>query len=723
MTPPDPQAAYLRADGTSVLLVPSADGVPTLLHWGADLGGLTAEDVTAYAGLRRPGVPMSALDAPRHLSVLPATVEGWTGTPAVEVHRPGAPAGAWAPRFRDWDWSLEPGQRGGGAVRLASTDLEAGLSVVWELELSEEGVVRARSRVRAAGEGEVGVAALRTVLPVPASAEELLDLTGRWCRERVPQRHRWHQGTWLRQGRHGRTGHDASLLMVAGTPGFGFRSGRVWGVHVAWSGDHQTYAERTPEGEALLGGGELLAPGEVVLAPGEEYAAPWLVAAWSEEGLDGLSDRLHPWVRRRSPRSRRPRPVVVNTWEATYFDHDLGRLTALADAAAEVGAERFVLDDGWFSGRRSDRAGLGDWVVDREVWPDGLHPLVDHVTGLGLEFGLWVEPEMVNEDSDLARRHPDWLLRGRSGLPDTWRHQQVLDLQHPDAWAHVRDALLALVHEYDIAYLKWDHNRDLLDVAHAGRPAVHGQTLALYRLLDELRAAAPALEIESCASGGGRVDLAILERTDRVWASDTLDPLLRTPVQRWTTLLVPPELVGSHIGGPVAHTTGRTARLSLRGAVALLGHFGIEWDLSSLGPEDRAAVAAWVALHKELRPLVAEGRVVRPDHPDPAVAVTGVVAPDRSEAAVVVAVLDATRTQAPELVHLAGLDPERRYQLWVAAPTSDQHVLDLGLVSSWTGGGPGRPVVVSGAVLGEAGVRLPVTAPESAYVLRLRAVD
>jgi len=695
-----------------------------MLHWGADLGELSAADITGYADLRRPGVPMSALDAPRHLSVLPANVEGYTGTPAIEVHRAGMPgpgdvrAGAWAPRFRDWDWSAETSPGRGGTVCLTSTDAEAAVSVAWELELSKEGVVRARARLRNTGAGDLWVSALRTVLPVPAYADELLDLTGRWCRERVPQRHDWQQGTWLRQGRHGRTGHDASLLMVAGTPGFSFRRGRVWGVHVAWSGDHQTYAERTPEGEALLGGGELLANGEVVLAPEEEYAAPWLVAAWSDAGLDGLSDRLHPWLRRRSPRSRRPRPVVVNTWEATYFDHRLEQLTALADAAAEVGAERFVLDDGWFAGRRNDRAGLGDWIVDPDVWPDGLHPLVDHVRGLGLEFGLWVEPEMVNEDSELARQHPDWLLRGRSGLPDTWRFQQLLDLQHPDAYAHVRDALVGLVEEYDIAYLKWDHNRDLIDVAHAGRPAVHGQTLALYRLLDDLREAQPSLEIESCASGGARVDLGILDRTDRVWASDTLDPLLRAPIQRWTSLLVPPELVGSHIGGPVAHTTGRSARVSLRAAVALLGHFGIEWNLSSLGPDDRAGVAAWVALHKELRPLIAEGRTVRPDHPDPAVQVTGVVAPDRGEAAFVVAVLDATRTQAPELVRLAGLDPRRRYELWSVDPTSDRHSLDLG--TSWTSDGP---VIITGAVLMEAGVRLPTTSPESAYVLRLRAVD
>ena len=198
---------------------------------------------------------------------------------------------------------------------------------------------------------------------------------------------------------------------------------------------------------------------------------------------------------------------------------------------------------------------------------------------LGLDFGLWVEPEMVNDDSDLARAHPDWVLRGRSAPAPLWRHQQVLDLQHPDAYAHVRDALLALLAEYDIAFLKWDHNRDLVDVAHAGRPAVHGQTLAFYRLLDELREAHPDLEIESCASGGGRIDLEVLTRTDRVWPSDTIDAVERQRIQRWTSLLVPPEMLGAHLGGPVAHTTGRTHSTGFRAATALLGHLGIEWDL------------------------------------------------------------------------------------------------------------------------------------------------
>ena len=287
----------------------------------------------------------------------------------------------------------------------------------------------------------------------------------------------------------------------------------------------------------------------------------------------------------------------------------------------------------------------------------------------------------------------------------------------PGAYAHVRDALLALLDEYPIAYLKWDHNRDLVDVAHHGRPAVRGQTLAFYRLLDELRAAHPEVEIETCATGGGRIDLEVLRRTDRVWPSDTIDAVERQRIQRWTSLLVPPEMLGSHLGGPVAHTTGRTQRLELRAATALLGHFGIEWDVGGLDDSRRAEVAAWVGLHKELRPLLASGRMVRGDHPDPGLVVSGVVAADRAEAWYVLATVDSLVTQSAGQVVLPGLDPARTYRVRARTPAGERHVMDLG--ESWL---HGDGIEVPGSVLGALGVRLPVMAPESAHVLHVSAV-
>jgi len=717
-----PQFCHHRAAGVSLVValvdqpptrrgedVEPVDPVPTVLHWGADLGRLEEADVLAMVEARRDWAPHSALDLPTWLGVVPDQARGFTGTPALQVQR-SEPGGAWAPRLVDWSMETE-----GSRTVLRGQDPEAGLRSATTLELTEEGLLLAATEVTNTGATPLAVQAVRTVLPVGSEAVELLDLTGRWTRERTPQRRPFQQGTWQRASRHGRTGHSSTLVMVAGARGFDFRSGTVWGVHLGWSGDQVHYAERTPEGDAVLGTHELLGAGEVVLDPGDGYRSPTTYASWSGEGMDGMSARYHRWRRRTSPGARSPRPVVVNTWEAVYFDHDLAKLTALADAAAEVGAERFVLDDGWFRGRRDDRAGLGDWTVDPDVWPQGLHPLVDHVHGLGLEFGLWVEPEMVNLDSDLAREHPDWVLRGRGSLPPEWRFQQVLDLQHPEAYAHVRDALLALLGEYDIAFLKWDHNRDLIDGGHRGRPAVHGQTLALYRLLDELRAAHPAVEIETCASGGGRIDLGILARTDRIWASDTIDALERQRIQRWTTLLVPPEIMGAHVGGPTSHTTGRTQHLDFRAATALLGHFGIEWDLTRATPQERADLAAWVTVHKQVRGLVATGRYVRGEHPDPSVLVTGVVAEDASEAVYVVAALDSSLTRSPLPVALPGLDPARRYRLEPLGPRGTGQLP----APDWSWVREGH-LELPGTVLA-AGVRVPRMQPESAWVLHVRA--
>jgi alpha-galactosidase len=412
--------------------------------------------------------------------------------------------------------------------------------------------------------------------------------------------------------------------------------------------------------------------------------------------------------------------VVANTWEAVYFDHDLDRLTRLAEASAEVGAERFVLDDGWFRRRRDDRKGLGDWYVDEDLWPAGLHPLVDHVKRLGMDFGLWVEPEMVNPDSDLARAHPDWILAMGDRQPLLSRNQLVLDVAHPDAWQYLFARIDALVKDYGIAFLKWDHNRDLIDAGRqpAGRAGVHEQTLATYRLMDELRRANPGLEIESCSSGGARVDLGVLERTDRVWASDCIDALERQSIQRWTALLLPPELIGSHVGSGRAHTTGRRHDLSFRAATALFGHFGIEWDLTRADDTQRAELAEWVALYKRLRPLLHSGRVVRSDHPDAGTWIHGVVAHDRSRAVFAVVAMAAGDRFPRGPITLPGLDPHRRYLVEPLAP-GHQPGTQENVPTPWLGRGA---ITLSGASLDHVGVQLPSMHPEQALLLEITEV-
>ncbi|MEO7268638.1 MAG: alpha-galactosidase [Knoellia sp.] len=711
----------LRGGGAALALAQIGDELPHVVHWGSDLPDAALTDLELLTG---PPVGNNQLDTVWQLSVLPTSGQGWLGTPAYAAHRAG---GSSAPR---WVATLAATHDAGAmTAEVRATADNIGVEAVIRFRLDEHGVLAVGSEVTNTSDDEplLDVAALRTLMPLPARAHEVLDLTGRWCRERSPQRRPLTDGTLLRTGRRGRTGHDATLLMVAGTPEFAFRSGEVWAVHVAWSGNHTHLVERLPEGAgshaAVIGGGEALDPGEVRLGPGETYAAPPVVFVHSTEGLDGLTRSLVRHQRSRDGYRTTPRPLVLNTWEAVYFETDLDHLLRLADVGASVGVERFVLDDGWFGGRRDDARGLGDWHVSPEVWPEGLRPLVEHVKALDMEFGLWFEPEMVNLDSDVVRAHPDWVLGPVAGRPLASRQQHVLDLANPEAFDHILTSMSSLVDEYGIDFVKWDHNRDLHEGVHSDatgndQPAIHAQTQAAYRLLDELRRRHPDLEIESCASGGGRVDLGALARTDRVWTSDCNDALERVDIQRWTGLLVPPERMGTHVGPPRAHTTRRNLDLSLRTVVALGGHAGLEWDLTTCSPEELAALREWAALYRELRELLHRGDAVRSDHADDSLVVDGVVAPDRSAAVFRVVSVTTAKGVSPGVVPLSGLDPARSYLVRVRHEAGLPETVQVAPPAWWDDAVAGG-IVVSGAALVEVGLALPILAPAQGFLLHL----
>jgi alpha-galactosidase len=508
---------------------------------------------------------------------------------------------------------------------------------------------------------------------------------------------------------------------VAGTPGFGFDTGRVVAVAVAHSGNSVLGVQRSGDEPAALLGGELLLPGEISLAPGEAYETPWVFVVAADDGLDSVAAALHAWQRTLPAHPDRS-PVTLNVWEAVYFDHDAAKLRALVDRAAGIGVERFVLDDGWFRGRRDDRAGLGDWYVDEEVWPDGLAPFIEYVHAAGMQFGLWFEPEMVNPDSDLFRAHPDWALATGGRRPKLQRNQLVLDLTNPDAWQYVHDRLDALLGELAVDYVKWDHNRSLLEAGsprRAGAPAVHAQTAAFYRLLDALRARHPAVAFESCASGGGRIDLGVLERVQRVWTSDLTDALGRQRIQRWTVQLVAPEYLGAHVSAPTAHQTGRTFSLDFRAATALFGAFGIEWDLTAAGEDDLARLASWVELHKQWRTVLHTGRVVRVDTEDPAVWWHGVVAADRQTGLFAHVQLDESAHNRGVVLRLPGLDPQLRYRCRWVGPVDGERVSGAPPVDP---AGPAGDRVVSGASLAEVGVWVPRRRPEQVLLFAVEAV-
>ncbi|WP_250302795.1 alpha-galactosidase [Streptomyces sp. A 4/2] len=723
MTRTTPRTVRLRAAGVS-LVVELCAPVPRILHWGEDLGELTDEDCAAL-GLTADGAALiNALDAPRQFTVWPTEADGWSGTPAHQGHLAGT---ATAPKPH-----LVGAEERDGELVIRLAEDTAGLDLTLSYRLDPSGLLAVRTEVArrtdAADPAPYDLSGVTTLLPLPRRAEEILDFTGKWCRERSPQRRPLGHGSHVRELRRGRTGQDSPYLLTVGVPGFGFRRGEVWGLHIGWSGNQRWLAEQLPEGAgvhaSVLGGGELLAPGEIRLAPGESYTSPLCWFGWSDAGLDGLADRFHTLLRARPTHPSTPRPLTLNSWEAVYFDHRPERLLALADAAADIGVERFVLDDGWFTGRRDDTAGLGDWTVDRTRWPDGLTPLADRVHAHGMEFGLWVEPEMVNPDSDLARAHPEWILAPTAGLGPASRHQYPLDIAHPDAWKYLLESLDAIVTEYSVDYLKWDYNRDLHEAVRRtadGRdqPGVHARTEALYRLLDALRSRHPALEIESCSSGGARIDLGVLGRTDRVWASDCNDPVERQAIQRWTGQLLPPELIGSHVGETRSHTTGRLTDSSFRLLTALFAHAGIERDVTDCPPAERAVLREWAALYKELRPLLHTGRVVRADLSGDAALLHGVVAQDASAALYCWARLVTSPEGQSGRIALPGLDRTRRYRVRIRTEAGLPSFRE-GLGPAWVTAALEGWVALPGSVLSGAGVPMPALDPGQALLIEVR---
>jgi alpha-galactosidase len=714
---PATELVTLRRDGVGFVVAIPATGLPQVLHWGADLGDLDADGLAALDVATTRQTRPGTLDAAWRLSLLPQEADGWSGRPGLLLARDGRPV---FPR-----WTVTAVERPDGAsLRITAADAVATLTLSTDLTLGEGGLVELAHTLtnRAdAASATLEVVQVEATMPVPKAADHLTSFGGRWSREKIPTTMPMPSGSWLRETRRGRAGHDSPWVTLASTGAPRNRSGELWAVHLGWSADGRHRVDRASEHVTLLGAGELLRPHEVHIAPGESYTTPTTYFAWSDAGLDGISARFHTWMRARPQHPRSPRPLVLNTWEAVYFDHDPARVAALARRAAAVGVERFVLDDGWFMGRRSDDAGLGDWEVDPAVWPDGLEPLASSVHDLGMQLGLWFEPEMISLDSDVARAHPDWLLANPASIPApdglSFRTQYVIDLANPDAFEHVRGQMSALVGRLGLDFIKWDHNRDLVEPVHEGRPGTHEQTLAAYRLMDVLKAAHPGLEIESCSSGGGRTDLGILAHTDRVWASDNNDPVDRIDVHRWTELVLPPELIGSHIGPSPSHLTHRATDLSFRAAVALQGHAGLEWDLLACSDEERETVSAYAALYRELRELLHTGTVVHADVADPVLRARGVVAPDRSAALWTVAAIANPAETLAERLRLPGLDPARRYAVRVRD--------DVGLprwawiTPAWLGK---DPVVVSGRVLAEVGLQLPTLCAAQALILHLEAV-
>ena len=693
-------SAVITQAGVS-LVIDFSDGTPHILHWG--------KEVTANSDeLRKAQIEPTAhaeLDAHQFHGVWRENSRGNTSRPALLGHRLGED---FSQKF-----SLVSVQQSETAISTVSQDLKAGLEVSISFEFVGSGVLEVKQSVKNLGSQEFILDSLEVVMPLPDRAAQSMDFSGRWIKERQPQRRPIQSGYWVREVREGRTSHDYTILQLAMTEAADYQLGEVWSLGLGFSGNSRHAIEQAQSGRKFISAGELLLPGEIVLQAGETHHAPSVYAIYSSAGIDGISDRSYSWLRARSQHPRSPRPMTLNVWEAVYFDHNFDKLSELADVAKEIGVERFVLDDGWFGARRNDRAGLGDWQVSPAVWPEGLGKLIKKVKDCGMQFGLWFEGEMVNPDSDVYREHPDWILKAHDRIPLPGRNQLVLDLTNPAAYQYVLESVDKILSENEIDYIKWDHNRFLLDPASSGRPAAHKQTLAIYQLFRELKQRHPKLEIESCASGGGRIDLGMAQIVDRFWTSDCNDALERQYIQRYTQIAIPPEMLGSHIGPTESHTTGRVHSLSFRAITALFGHAGLEWDITQTSNDERQLLKSFIDYYKQNRALIHSGKMTRAEI-DSSTFVHGVVAKDQSEAVFAYVTLMSASASRPNSILLPGLSPRKTYRVRAVFPAGEPTYLQRTQVQ-WLEG-----VELSGEALATVGLRPPVLFPENAVLIEVK---
>ena len=629
----------LRAGDAECVLVNSNGSSVNMAHLGGWLGDELPRD-----GFNR-AVTGNLIDTTLQSPLLPDPASGWTGSPGWRY----GPAPS-----RPWRASVE---RSSDDVVVVDHHHDDGYQVRFRIQAISDGLFAFNLVGRYPTDGESGRIALG--IPLPAIAAEALAFSGRWAGEMAVDRVSL-SGGLARGSRAGsRTAHDAFPALVVGSSAFGADTGEVIGIHLGWSGNYELTVEPDRDGTFRIAFD--LDPRELAQQDDGSFESPTLYAGWSDKGLNGLRVKFQDGVRalRRSSGAATQAKVQLNTWEGVYFDHSEARLKEMAGVAASLGFERFVLDDGWFGRRANDTKGLGDWTPRPEVYPDGLGSLIDHVQAQGLEFGLWFEPEMVNVDSELYEQHPDWIL-GQADQP-LGRNQYGLDLCNAACFEHFESTLTDILADERIASVKWDMNRDLPQAT--GRPLAP----AAARLIKSVRESRRGLEIEACASGGGRTDLSALGWCNRVWLSDAHDPDIRTPMMAAYSLFAPPEVMGCHIGPEASHQTGRRWSIHTRASMSVLASMGMELDPLSLSEEEARIVADYIALHRKHRLWLHQGHMLELDYPDPALTVLGVFSAERDRALLFVL----QRSPRSHNVPVALRIPHLQGTIRVTAPVTD----------------------------------------------------
>ena len=658
------------------------------LHWGPAIGLADAEELAA-----RPLPVGSSFESP---------LDGREEYPVEGGPRFARPAlSVRTPERRGTEWVFERYDTEGDELRLRFRD--TGLAITLHYRMRGDVVERWTSLGNDGGEALELLRADSAVWTLPErEGWRLSQLHGRWAAESRLVRSDLTYGEKVIGSRRGHTGHQ-HLPWVALDLDATEERGEVYGCALGWSGSWRIAVAQLPDARVQIGGGAGYDDsGLLLLAPGESFTTPVFAGLWSDAGFGGASRTWHAYQRTHViPDADQDRPVLYNSWEATQFDISEEQQETLARRAAAVGVELFVVDDGWFGKRTSDRAGLGDWTPNPDRFPAGLKPLADRVHALGMQFGIWVEPEMVNADSDLYRAHPDWVQYQEGRKRTEFRNQLVLNLAREDVQEYLWEQLDGLLSSAPIDYVKWDFNRCFTD---AGWPGdAYPQRLwvdhvrALYALFDRLRAAHPGVAFESCSGGGGRIDLGIMSRTDQVWTSDNTDPLDRLAIQHGFSQIHPARVMAAWVtDSPNTQLNDRVSSLRFRFVSAMAGVLGVGGDLSEWTEEELAEAREWIGLYKEIRPLVQHGDLHRLRPPTGGLSA---VQYTRGDESVVLALLQAQHYGEPvPALRLRGLDPTASYE---CLETGEVH---------------------RGAVLLHHGLRTGLRGDLDATVLRLRRI-
>ena len=508
----------------------------------------------------------------------------------------------------------------------------------------------------------------------PYGQYDLIHFHGRHCMERQKERIPVTHNVVSIGSKRGMSSHHNNPFVILCEKNTDETHGNAYGFMLMYSGNHNTEVEMDFLNSTRLIMGIHDDNFAWQLAPGASFTTPEVIMTYSTEGFQRLSRNYHDIIRENVIDARyhdRKRPVLVNNWEATYFDFTTDKILKLADEAKEIGIDMLVLDDGWFGKRNDDYAGLGDWYVNEEKLPGGLKALADEINSRGMKFGLWFEPEMINEDSDLFRAHPDWALADPHRKPMMSRNQMVLDMTREDVREYLFERMSAILKSAHIEYVKWDFNRSVANFYSCDLPeeqqgeVAHRMVLGTYALLDRLLKEFPDLMIEGCAGGGGRFDAGMLFYCPQIWTSDDTDPIARLKIQSGTSFGYPVCTMGAHVSAAPNHQTGRYTSLKTRGIVAMSGTFGYELDLTKITEEEKTIMKAQIADFHKYDSLIQKGEYFRltDEHEEDYFTAWEFVSKDQKEVLVNIVITDVHANAELPYARLQGLAPDKIYRL------------------------------------------------------------